>query len=395
MRGMAFSLGWVLAAGVAAAPAAGAPLELVVDDDGVECPEAAFTHIQAAVNASPAGTVVRVCAGTYTEQVVVSQPLTLQGENGAVVKPVNVTPNTTSLFDGSPIAAILLVSDTTGAVIEGLTVDGASNGLPNCLANLVGVFYRNASGRAKRLAVRHVELGPGLEGCQAGLGIFAQSGGGGSSHVEVFDSSVHHFQKNGITVNEPGSVVRLRGNVVMGRGPGRGAAQNGIQIAFGAGGQILQNTVANLLWPGCVSPSNCPASATDVLVVDAVGVRVAGNTLGKSQGGILVVGDGVAVLDNNVHDTDVFDGIAVVGDSNQVTGNTITRSEQSAVYVEGDANTVSRNAVNEAPVGVWVFDGAGNVVTENRFWNTPVQTLGALEPARPSGGPSAAAGPFR
>ena len=42
---------------------------LVVDDDRVQCPTAGFTKIQDAVNAAPAGATIRVCAGTYPEQV--------------------------------------------------------------------------------------------------------------------------------------------------------------------------------------------------------------------------------------------------------------------------------------------------------------------------------------
>ena len=67
---------------------------------------------------------------------------------------------------------------------------------------LVGVYFRNGSGRLSDLAVRSFRLRDGLEGCQSGLGIFAHSAGGGTARVEVEDSSVHAFQKNGITGNE-------------------------------------------------------------------------------------------------------------------------------------------------------------------------------------------------
>src|SRR4029077_12937099 len=38
-----------------------------------------FSTIQAAVNAVPFGSTVLVCPGTYPEQVVIAQPLTLKG----------------------------------------------------------------------------------------------------------------------------------------------------------------------------------------------------------------------------------------------------------------------------------------------------------------------------
>jgi len=51
----------------------------VVDDDGAQCGNADFTTIGAAVTKANAGDRVRICAGTYTERVLVNKPLTLQG----------------------------------------------------------------------------------------------------------------------------------------------------------------------------------------------------------------------------------------------------------------------------------------------------------------------------
>src|SRR6478609_6799619 len=48
------------------------------------CRSAAFRTIQSAVNAAPAGGTVVVCAGTYHEQVVVSKPLSLNGEHATI-----------------------------------------------------------------------------------------------------------------------------------------------------------------------------------------------------------------------------------------------------------------------------------------------------------------------
>ena len=53
-----------------AAPASGGNM-LIVDDDLRDCPNAQFTSIQAAVDAAPAGAKIKVCAGTYVEQVTI------------------------------------------------------------------------------------------------------------------------------------------------------------------------------------------------------------------------------------------------------------------------------------------------------------------------------------
>src|SRR6266850_1105810 len=90
-------------------------------------------------------------------------------------------PNATSLHDGSPFATAIVVADTTDVSIEGLIVDGANNGVPDCSLRLFGIAFQNASGEISHVAIRNFKLGTGLGGCQSGTGILVQSGGGGSS----------------------------------------------------------------------------------------------------------------------------------------------------------------------------------------------------------------------
>ena len=52
---------------------------ILVDDDKVECPTPKFTTIQSAVDAAKPGDTIRVCAGTYVEQVSISKSLTIRG----------------------------------------------------------------------------------------------------------------------------------------------------------------------------------------------------------------------------------------------------------------------------------------------------------------------------
>lgn len=56
---------------------------LVVDDDGAQC-ATEIRSIQAAVDAAPAGALIRVCPGTYPETVLVTKPVTIQGQRDAV-----------------------------------------------------------------------------------------------------------------------------------------------------------------------------------------------------------------------------------------------------------------------------------------------------------------------
>jgi parallel beta-helix repeat protein len=347
---------------------------LLVDDDKVQCPAATFTKIQDAVNAASSGAVIRVCAGTYREQVTITKPLTINGDNGSIVMPSPVVTNSTSLASGNPIAAVILVMNSTDVDLSGLTVDGANNGINGCAPNLIGIYYRNASGNIQKNTVRNIKLGPGLEGCQSGLGIFVQSGLG-KSKVTIDTNSVHDFQKNGITANEVGTSVNVVHNVVAGVGPTTGAAQNGIQIGFGATAEVDSNISANHVWSPCVNV-NCAASALDILVASSDGVEITHNIAGRSQGGIFVQANNSNVHDNTVFDTLIFDGIGFAGNGNKAANNTVTKSDESGIFVQGNNNKVTGNTIQDAPIGVLKITGStGTVIQGNQFINVPMPTV--------------------
>ena len=298
------------------------------------------------------------------------------GNNQAVVKPTGVVANSISLASGNPIAAIILVDGASRVDLINLTVDGANNNIGNCAPNLIGIYYRNSSGKIDSVAVRNTKLGTGLEGCQSGLGIFAQSGGiGGGARLDVLNSSVHDFQKNGITGNEPGTEINVRGNAVSGDGPSPIIAQNGIQIAFGAKGTVDGNSVNNVIYTLCTS-AFCDASATGILVFKAASaVRISNNNVANTQTGILLQANKGEASNNTVFQTRIFDGIAVIGDRNTINGNSIFNSDESGVFVQGNKNEVNGNTINETPIGILEFPpSSGNEFGGNHFFNAGVNT---------------------
>jgi parallel beta-helix repeat protein len=360
------------------------PKNLLVDDDKVQCPTATFTKIQDAVNAASNGATIRVCAGIYREQVTIAKSLTINGDNGSIVMPSSVVANTTSLAPGHAIiAAVILVMNSTDVDLSGLTVDGANNGINACAPDLIGIYYQNASGTIRQNTVRNIKLGPGLEGCQSGLGIFVQSGPG-KSKVTIDTNSVHDFQKNGITGNEAGTSVTVLHNVVAGVGPTTGAAQNGIQIAFGATATVDSNISANHVWSPCLNV-NCAASGTDILVFQSDGIEIMHNTAGRSQGGIFVQANNSNVHENTVFDTLVFDGIGFQGDGNKAVENTVTKSDESGIFVQGNNNKVTGNTIQEAPIGVLKMTGStGTDIQGNQFINVPIPTVDPSGPVSKS-----------
>lgn len=355
---------------------------LLVDDDKVQCPQATFTTIQSAVLAASSGDTINVCPGTYHEQVKVTKRLTIQGiavgnQNLATIQPTGTLVNSSSLTTSFPIAAIVLVDGTDKVNLNNLTIDGSTNLLSGCGVDLVGVYYRNSSGDIDNLAVKNIKLAPADFGCQSGLGIFVQSGNGRRSRVDISDSSVHDYQKNGITANEAGTEVNISGNTVTGIGPTPQIAQNGIQLAFGAKGTVEGNSVINHVYSLCTSANNCSFSSSNILIFEGNNVRVVGNNLGNSQVNVYYGGNRGEVRNNTIFQSPSLDGIDLVGNQNRAFGNRIFNSDEAAVFVQGDRNEVIGNLINETPFGVLKDASSTNTnISGNKYYNTGLRIGG-------------------
>jgi len=103
-----------------ATPTAAMAATLQVDDDKVQCPGAAYTTIQDAVNAASPGDTIDVCAGTYPEPaggpLTINKPLTLEGAQAGVdARSRAGAESVITDFQGTSVAA-------SGVVIDGFTV---------------------------------------------------------------------------------------------------------------------------------------------------------------------------------------------------------------------------------------------------------------------------------
>jgi nitrous oxidase accessory protein NosD len=284
-----------------------------------------------------------------------------------------MTSNTTSLSSGESVAAVFLAKNADDVDIEGLIIDGTNNGITECSPRLIGILYQDASGWVKHNAVRRMNLPASLNGCQSGDGIEVQSSTGGTSKVIIEDNSVHDYQKNGITGNELGTDVSIERNTVTGIGSTSGAAQNGIQLGFGAKGSVTENNVTGNVWAPCVSVQECEFSATGILVFQSDDVKVSENSVGTNQVGIFIGGQNSEVDHNNVFDSVVLVGIALAGNNNKARYNHVKQSGQAALLIQGNGNRVRDNTITEAPVGILKVSGStGNAFSENLFFATPV-----------------------
>jgi nitrous oxidase accessory protein NosD len=354
--------------------------DLLVDDDKVQCPTATFTSIQDAINAANPGATIRVCPGVYAEQLSISKSLSIQGDSGAVLLPGTVAVNATG-SSGGAIAAAILVRNAINVEISGLIVDTANNGITSCSTDLIGILFQNASGAIEHNAVRNAKLSTALNGCQSGNGIVVQTLGvsGGLFQVRITDNSVHDYQKNGITANESGTEANVVGNVVTGSGPNPAIAQNGIQIGFGGTGRIERNTVAGNIDSSCVSPTNCTANGTGILVFESDNVRVEGNSVVGNQVGIFSNGNHTTIDANGVSDSVTLVGIDLAGDNGVASANDVTSSGQAATFLEGNDNRVLGNEFTDAPVGILISSGTvGNVHSGNSYFAVLVKVQDPL-----------------
>lgn len=339
---------------------------IIVGNGDANCPGATFSRIQDAISQAAPGAEIQVCAGLYDETITISTSVHLRGEAGATIMPSHLLPNATSLTSGLQFSAILQGTNADDVTIEGLAFDGGAASITQCSPDLIGILFQNASGSIKQNTIRNTKLGASLNGCQSGLGIFIQSGNGGTSDVLVAENQVSGYQKNGITADELGTNVTIRDNNVIGLGATNGAAQNGIQVGYGAAGEISHNFVTGHIWAPCISPAQCLYFATGILVEHSDYVEIEGNCVGDNQVNIVINGDHASVSRNKVYGSQVLDGIQLLGDDSRVEDNRIVNSSEAAISVVGNNATVRDNFMLNAPIGILQATSAIGL----RRWNS-------------------------
>lgn len=287
------------------------------------CKVGGYSSISAAVAAVPAGSTVNVCPGTYAEQVIINQALTLQGitsgnsSNAVITVPAaGLTPATSILF-GSSVSPQVWV--TGGPVtLKNIVVDGTGGGCPGD-GWLAGVFYASgSSGTINQVTVRN------QTGGNCGLGIDAENGNSTLESITIENSNVHDVDGQALNVlfNVTGTVTS---NYVSG----------GAAIVFDAAGGSVTNNVATGSIVGISVAGSPTAVSGNVVENSPVGMRVFTTTPVKSN----------KIVNSSVH------GIELAASGVVVQSNTIT---QSSVGIEFGCQpgTVSGNTVRDAATGL-------------------------------------------
>jgi len=367
---------------------------VTVDHPGASLLHTIWSSIQDGVDAAVDGDTVDVATGTYDEQVLINKDLTLQGtgspvirapsspgaftfpESGASWEPVVFA------FGGNNAGGSISGTETVAVNISDFTIDG-NDRVPTDRS--AGILLRNAGGTIADNIVQNMYV----DGKQT-FGIMVY----GDSDVGITGNDISGYARGGIGANGdsvtsspsyPTPDVIIEGNTVT--GPGMEVpvtwAPNGIQIGWGATGEITGNNVTGNGWPGT------DWSGSGIIVAGADGVEVNDNTVEDNETGIAVCGwmwnpAGVTAEGTWIHDNTVDGntyGISLQDKSLNTTieYNTVTGSSYDGIDICNfysyaptgtviQFNSIVDNNIEEDATsgGVWIMTGVdGNEVTVN------------------------------
>jgi parallel beta-helix repeat protein len=376
----------VLASGLFVYAPAWAATLLVVDDDGVECPNADFTTIQAAVDAAaaePGTQEIRVCKGMYAENVSIGL------DNSVVI-----------FGDGVGLTVVKGVAGTAGPIINAadavqvdirnLTVDGMSAMANVSVCN--GIRYQQTSGTIQDVAVLNIRNASGS--CQ-GIGIRAESTGQ-SINVQVQDTHVENFTRVGINGNGEGVKIKIVANDVVGPVDPKVWAPNGIQVARGASGTVKNNDISD-----AISPNPSGGAGSGIILFCAGKSTVTNNQISNSDLGIAIADNANAKVSNNDVDGSLFEAFSLqyigtlFGDlgcplfpspteKNKLINNKATASTENGVSLAGfdpmnasipTTNIIKKTDIKDSGIdGIHVFSGE-----KNRFIKNDIGSSGNLD----------------
>jgi hypothetical protein len=308
---------------------------LIVDDAVPDCPNAQFHSIQAAVSAAAPGAMIKVCPGTYVEQVTIpagKDGITLfsEGDLQAIIKapPVMTSPK-----------AIVRIEGAHDVTIRHFTITGPGGG--PCDSLEYGV--RVDTGGSATITDNHITKirDTPFSGCQNGVGVivgrnFQNTSGAGS----VVHNLIDDYQKGGVVVDgqlapaTPSSHADVAWNEIVGIGPTAVIAQNGIQVSRGAFADVHHNKVYGNVYSG----SDAADEAILLYQVSSSQVRVHHNDVYDNNDGIgLYTTQNAEVGYNRSHDNLPYDGIFADTDTsnntiehNKLFGNGIDCDDESA-----------------------------------------------------------------
>ena len=274
-----------------------------VSSADTSCRTAAYSTVQSAVTAAEAlehgnhpraVPTIKICPGTYSEQVTISKSLRLARANvrsgaGPVVielpaavgddVSVGLSPTSCQAADAASqrpqsvvevCAATPSGANTTGVSVSlsHVTIQGDWQFENSCAVQMFGVLVGGGASLALADSVVEQVGDFPLQGCQSGVSVDAgNSVTGQIGHATLTDDTIETYQKNGVVIDGPGSTGKITGTTVTGSGPTPTIAQNGVQISLGATGSVTNSTITGNNYTGTPQQEGYyPTYATGILV---------------------------------------------------------------------------------------------------------------------------------
>jgi parallel beta-helix repeat protein len=320
-----------------------------------DCPNANYTTIQSAVNASGPGDKIKVCPGVYPEQVRIIGPnhdgLTLESLQplAAIIQWPTVESFPLALVD---------INDADRVTLRKFTIRGPYT-FGGCSPDRhEGVLVDN--GFDERIEHNHItEIRnslPSMRGCQEGdavsIGRRTPVATPGSARVE--HNVIDEYQKNGVQAINSGTSAEIEHNTITGPGfPAQPyAAPNGVVVFGGAVASVEHNIISRNHWTGGI-----PLSTGIILDEAPAGTSdVSHNRLFDNDYGIESDTQmGLAIEHNDVFDH-LADGITLCGETtffcgpaeqNVVRSNDVTDNDGYGIVLFGaDSNLIKSNHVD-------------------------------------------------
>ncbi len=277
--------------------------------------KADFNTIEDAVIGVPSGSTIKVCPGTYPEQVTIRQPLTLQGVSSGNDASVLITAPPTAVTNlpsplGQPISAQLGVLDAGPVNISGITLDGTGFAIPGTRFLIASVASIDSTVALDHIVSQNLQVTNGAE-----FGILVATEDGNARTFSMTNSLIGGAPDTGLLLVGPDLTFDIENNFV-----------------------ILPNTASSLGFEAQVA-----------------GGTLSGNTFNLNNSGsraIIVVNGSTPVTINGNSITNAGEAIEI-DEANAAT--TITKNSISAtvtgIFTDSQPMTIQGNQIVSATTG--------------------------------------------